>query len=78
VKFERDARLTLTLSPGEREQLCTLRANSLSVLANPRASSFYRVAHANLPATEYTHDGRMFLPLLGERAGVRAGVSFSN
>jgi len=45
---------------------------------NPRASSFYRVAHTNLTETEYTHDGRVFLPLLGERAGVRAGVLFPN
>jgi len=52
--------LTLTLSPGEREQ----RATIASFLAVCRTNSNLRFAEGQ----------RMILPLLGERAGVRASV----
>jgi hypothetical protein len=52
--------LTLTLSPGEREQRLD--------------ASYFATDHLINPATGSRLKRRMFLPLLGERAGVRASV----
>jgi len=43
---------------------------------NRRASAIRSTTHNNLTTAEHTGDCQMFIPLLGERAGVRAVVNF--
>ena len=45
---------------------------------NRRASTLRSVTQNNLISSEHARDRRMFLPLPGERAGVRAVVTFLN
>jgi len=67
--------LTLTLSPGEREWRLNAGRNSRVALTG---SGFWQPDQSGGRAS-WTCDGagrrRAFLPLVGERAGVRAGVA---
>ena len=60
ISLKATTALTLTLSPGEREQVAACSGYSGAGVANPAAG--FRVRWETI------------LPLLGERVGVRAGV----
>ena len=69
--------LTLTLSPGERGQQWTV-ADGLGVACDFTADSIFAGEPDDITGPcRYAGDGGEILPLLGERAGERAGVIFS-
>ena len=69
--------LTLTLSPGEREQHSNVsrKLECLSLLI--RLFGLRMKVHGEYHTHEFTRDGGVVLPLLGERAGVREDLPHS-